>query len=336
MTTVNLDPSKGERPATEVSVVVPVYRGAKTIASLAEEIALYRDESRTPAGRAFFVSELILVWDHGPDNSNVVLRELEAAQDWIRVIWLSRNYGQHAATIAGMAASGGDWIVTMDEDGQHNPADIPSLLDTAYATRTQLVYGAPANRPPHGLLRNVASWLAKTFFLRILSGGALETFHSFRLMAGDAGRAVAAYAGPGVYLDVALSWIISDTATLRVSMRAEGRKAESYAPRALVSHFWRLVISYGNRPLRIVSGLGALSAAGGILLSIWLIIGRLQGGAEVAGWTSTMVALLVIGGLILISLGVIAEYVGLAAAMSMGRPTFVALDDPADRFETQP
>lgn len=315
-----------------VSIVVPVYRGEQTIASLVAEISALREPTSTPAGRTFRVAELVLVWDHGPDASDDVLREVAAEHDWVHVVWLSRNFGQHAATVAGMAATGGDWIVTMDEDGQHNPADIGTLLDAAYEGRSQLVYGAPSNMPPHSALRNLGSTLAKTVFLRVLSGGALTTFHSYRLIAGDAGRAVAAYSGPGVYLDVALGWVISGASVVHLTMRDEGRDAASYHFRALLSHFWRLVLSSGNRPLRIVSGLGALCSGAGILYAAWLVIGRLRGATEVAGWTSTMVATLVIGGLILVALGVIAEYVGLAATMSMGKPSFVALDDPARRF----
>jgi len=315
-----------------VSVVVPVYRGAKTIRGVADELAQFRNDATTPAGRPFRVAELVLVWDHGPDDSDVVLRAMSEESDWVKVVWLSRNFGQHAATVAGMAATGGDWIVTMDEDGQHDPNHIGILLDAAYDQRATLVYGASATPPPHGWLRNTASRFTKTVALRTLTGGSVTTFHSFRLLAGDAGRAVAAYSGPGVYLDVALSWVVSDVASVPVPMRAEGRAATSYRFRALLSHFWRLVLSSGNRPLRIVSGFGLLCAAAGLIAAVWLVIGRLNGGTEVPGWTSSIVATLVIGGLILVALGVIAEYVGLAATMSMGRPNYVALDDPARRF----
>ena len=324
-------PGPPPEPVT-VSVVVPVYRGAETIAAVTASVAALRDPMMTPAGRAFRVAELVLVWDHGPDASDEVLLAISEENPWVRVLWLSRNFGQHAATVAGMAATGGDWIVTMDEDGQHDPSHIGVLLDAAYDNRSQLVYAAPSNRPPHSAIRNLGSSLAKTLFLRVLSGRSAVPFHSFRLIAGDAGRAVAAFCGPGVYLDVALSWVISDVSTVEVPMRPEGRAARSYGFRALLSHFWRLVLSSGNRPLRIVSTAGVVCSAAGILYAAWLVIGRLRGFPEVSGWTSLMVALLLIGGLILIALGIIAEYVGLAATMSMGKPSYVALDAPQHRF----
>ncbi len=315
-----------------ISVVVPVYRGAQTIAALVGELADFTEPTTSPSGLLYQVDEVILVWDHGPDRSDEVIRELAAKHPWVRPVWLSRNYGQHAATIAGMAASGGDWVVTMDEDGQHDPEAIGTLLDAGYQERVRLVYAAPSHPPPHGWLRNLASQFAKTVVLRLLTGGDVETFHSYRLLSGDVARAVAAYAGPGVYLDVALSWVVTDVTTVPVEMRAEGRPATSYRFRALLSHFWRLVLSSGNRPLRMVSGFGAICATLGLLYAIWIVAARLSGTTEVAGWTSMTVTLLIIGGVILVALGVIAEYVGLAATMSMGKPNYVVLDDQAARF----
>ena len=319
------------RPVS-VAIVVPVFCGERTLPTLVQEVAVLRSGATTPSGRSFVLEELVLVWDHGPDRSDDVLRELESEHGWIQVVWLSRNFGQHAATVAGMAATGADWVVTMDEDGQHDPAQIGVLLDKAYEHRSRMVYAAPSNRPPHGVLRNLASRLAKTVFLRILSNGTLAPFHSYRLIAGDAARAVAAYAGPGVYLDVALSWVVADVVAVPVTMRGEGRDSGNYRFRSLLSHFWRLVLSSGNRPLRLVSGFGVLCAVAGALYSVWQIVERLRGVMEVPGWTSVVSFTLIIGGLILISLGVIAEYVGMAASMSMGRPNYVALDDPARRF----
>lgn len=318
-----------------MSVVIPVYKGADTLAGLVAEIEAVR-EVRTAAGHEAYLSEVILVWDNGPDDSDDVIRALAAAHDWVRPVWLSRNFGQHAATIAGMASSGSDWIVTMDEDGQHDPASIGLLLDAAYAAKAHVVYAKPSNPPPHGGLRNAASRLAKGVVARALTGGSVSGFHSFRLVAGDVGRSMAAYAGPGVYLDVALSWVTTRVAWASLPMRSEGRPASAYTWRALASHMWRLVLSSGNRPLRLISGFGAICATVGVLYAIYLVIARILGATQVDGWTSAVVSELVLGGIILLSLGVIAEYVGLAATMSMGKPGFVILDDPDRRFGTEP
>jgi glycosyltransferase involved in cell wall biosynthesis len=312
-----------------VSVVIPVYAGATTVPALIEELGALTTPRMTAGGTCFQVAEVILVWDHGPDHSDQVITELTERLPWVRAVWLSRNYGQHPATVAGISASRGDWVVTMDEDGQHDPADIARLIDTAFSARSSLVYAAPSNPPPHSFLRNIASSMTKGVVLRWLSGGESTPFHSFRLIHGEHARAVAAFCGPGVYLDVALGWVVGGATSCPVAMRDEGRAASSYNVRRLSSHFWRLVISSGNRPLRIVSGAGLLTAVLGIVLALVLAVQRLAGDTVPQGWTSVIVAVLIIGGLVLTSLGVIAEYVGLAAGMSMGKPLFVAISRPS-------
>jgi glycosyltransferase involved in cell wall biosynthesis len=321
------------RTPLTVSVVIPVYRGAGTLPKLVDELECLRPMQTTPNGREFRIDEVFLVWDRGVDGSDQVIRELCARHDWLRPIWLSRNFGQHAATLAGMTSSGGEWIVTMDEDGQHDPAYIGAMLDTAYGSRSQLVYASPMTPPPHGFVRNTASRLTKWLFVRVLASGAPIAFHSYRLILGEAGRSVAAYTGPDVYLDVALSWVVADAAVCPVPMRTEGRAATSYSYRRLASHFWRLVISSGTRPLRFVSVLGLLFAFAGLGLSIYSITVNLTGNVKVQGWTSVFVAVLFVGGAILFSLGVIAEYVAAATNMSMGKPVYVIERDPADTFD---
>ena len=138
----------GRKPH-RISIVIPVYQGERTLAALVKEIALLAVPTSTADGHEFQVSEVLLVNDHGPDRSDAVIRELAAAHDFVRPVWLSRNFGQHPATLAGMASSSGDWLVTMDEDGQHDPADIGAFLDVALKKSSQLVYADPVNRPPH-------------------------------------------------------------------------------------------------------------------------------------------------------------------------------------------
>jgi hypothetical protein len=318
------------RKLHRVSVVVPVYQGEHTLAALATEISLMTAPTRSPDGHRFQVIELLLVYDRGPDRSDDVIRELAALHDFVRPIWLSRNLGQHPATLAGMASSSGDWIVTMDEDGQHDPAAIGDFLDVALRRSSQLVYAEPVNRAPHHAVRNASSRLAKWIFSTFLSDGRGVSFESYRMVLGEVGRSVAAYAGTGVYLDVALGWVAGPSAACPVTLRAEGDHRSGYSTRRLFSHFWHLVISSGTRPLRMVSALGAVFSVGGIVFAIYLIVAHVTSGAVPQGWTSTMVAILVSTGAILFSLGVIAEYVGVAVSMAMGRPLYLIVSDPED------
>jgi hypothetical protein len=321
--------AQGRRPH-RVSIVIPVYQGEHTLAALVQEIALLTVPTPTAGGNEFQVIELLLVNDHGPDRSDEVIRELAAAHDFIRPVWLSRNFGQHPATMAGMASSSGDWIVTIDEDGQHDPADIGDFLDVAVKQGSQLVYADPTNRPPHNMLRNGSSRLAKWVFSTFLTGKSDSTFQSYRMVMGEIGRSVAAYAGSGVYLDVAMGWVAGPAAACPVRLRDEGGRPSGYSTRALLSHFVHLVLSSGTRALRLVSALGVLFAVGGIGYAIYLLVGRFTSSTTPQGWTSTMVVVLLSTGAILFSLGVIAEYLGVAVNMAMGKPLYLIVGDPKD------
>lgn len=316
---------------TSVSVVVPVYGGERTLDSLIAELVPLTTATASPGGHPFVVDEVLLVHDNGPDRSDEVIRRLSEQFAFVRPIWLSRNFGQHAATLAGMASSGGEWIVTLDEDGQHNPADIGALLDTALATGSCVVYAKPSNVKPHGLVRNAASAGAKRA-IRSMSGvDHVTDFESFRLILGEIGRSVAAYAGPGVYLDIAISWVTDRVATCPVVLRAEADRPSGYSFSGLLAHFSRMVLSSGTRGLRLVSGLGIVAAGCGLLLAIFFLVQRLFLKSDLpAGWSSLMVVLLVGFGTLLFSLGIVAEYVGVSVNMAMGRPLYLITGDRAN------
>ncbi|WP_457101025.1 glycosyltransferase [Microbacterium sp. P5_E9] len=313
-----------------VSVVVPVYKGESTLRSLVEEIAQVTAPSSSPGGATWQVTEVLLVHDNGPDRSADVIRELAEEYDFVRGIWLSRNFGQHSATLAGMASSGSEWIATVDEDGQHDPADIALLIDSALANNAPLVYAKPTNAKPHGVLRNASSRSAKALIAGLSGNAHTPDFQSFRLVLGEIGRSVAAYAGSGVYLDIALGWVASRIATADVKFRAEGERASGYSPRKLLSHFWRLVLSSGTRALRIVAVTGAIFAGIGVILAIWFILQWLLGATLPEGWTSLMTVVLLTSGALLISVGMVAEYLGMAVNMAMGKPLYLIVSDPAN------
>lgn len=314
----------------EVSVVIPVYQGERHLTPLLVELAQFTKPFDSPAGNRARLGEVILVFDHGPDDSERVMRELREQYDFVRTVWLSRNFGQHAATLAGMSSSGGDWIITMDEDGQQDPRDIAAMLDTALAENAAVVYGDPVNKPPHSFARNTASKSAKWITSRLVGAKDVVKFNSYRLVLGEIGRSVAAYVGSGVYLDVALGWVANRSATCPVTLRDEGDRQSGYSTRTLASHFWRLVLTSGTRGLRVVSATGLGFAVLGVLATIVLVIARLAGADIQAGWTSLTVVILISSGAILFSLGVLAEYLGVAVSMAMGRPPYLIVLDPAE------
>lgn len=316
-------------PLCEVSLVVPVYQGEHTLAALVREVLPFTVQQSTPNGHKFRVIELVLVHDGARDDSARVMKELAQSHPFVRSIWLSRNFGQHAATFAGLASTVGEWVVTLDEDGQQNPSDIGAMLDRALEERTRLVYAQPTNPPPHGAVRNAFSSMAKWLFATAL-GANIGRFNSFRLIEGEVARSVAAYSGPNVYLDVALSWVVGAAARCPVLLREERGRRSGYTIRRLLHHFWQLVLSSGTLPLRLIALAGGASIVFAVLYSALQIWNRMHNEIPVQGWTSTIIVLCLFGGLMLVSIGIIAEYLGFSVSMAMGKPAYLIVSRPRE------
>ncbi len=309
-----------------LSVVIPVYRAGEGLALVVRELLAVADTYAVADRVRLDLDEIVLVCDNPSldRDERRRLRELEDLDTRVRTIWLVRNFGQHPATIAGIVSTNGDWIVTMDEDGQHDPRHIPAMLLATAAAGATLTYARPSNPPPHGRLRNLASRTAKGLFRR-LSGAGVD-FNSFRLLEGSVARSACAYVGESVYLDVALRWSCGDAAICPVPMRSEQHGESSYTLRTLATHFWRMVVSTGTRPLRAIAFGGVLVALIGLVIAVVVIQRRLSGAFPTPGWTSVMVALLILMGGLFTSLAVVAEYVGFAVRNTIGKPLYVTAD----------
>jgi undecaprenyl-phosphate 4-deoxy-4-formamido-L-arabinose transferase len=228
-----------------------------------------------------------------------------------------------------MASTSSDWVATVDEDGQQDPADVGSLLDQALENDVGLVYAKPVNAAPHAWWRNAVSRLAKRISVALLGNRSIVEFNSFRLVRGDVARSLAAYCGNGVYLDVALSWVVGRTAVCPVTLRPERGRASGYTVGKLLAHFGRLILTAGTRPLRIISILGLLSILLGIAISAHTLWAKITHQIPVQGYTSLLIVVCFFSGIILFSLGVIAEYLALVLTTTMGKPLYITVARPS-------
>ena len=317
-----------DRSPIRVSIVVPVYAGETSLPTLIREVAPLTQLQTTAGGNRFVICEVLLVHDCGPDRSDGTLEALAAEYSFVQPVWLSRNYGQHAATMAGMASATGDWVVTIDEDGQQNPADIGSMLDCALGSSLQLVYAQPTNPPPHGWLRNSLSRTAKGISTRLLGNRSIGRFNSFRLVDGEIARTLAAYCGNGVYLDVGLYWIAGRIGHCPIHLRNELGRPSGYSYLKLIGHFWSLVLTTGTRPLRFITVMGIFSIVLAIAIAAYALYGKLVGQVPVQGWASLTIVVAFFSGSILASLGVIAEYLAVTMGIVMGKPLYVVSTKP--------
>jgi undecaprenyl-phosphate 4-deoxy-4-formamido-L-arabinose transferase len=299
--------------STSLSVVVPCYRSAATLPALVQRLS---DVLPHVVGEY----EVILVVD-SPDGTWAVASGLAAKYDHITAIRMARNYGQHNALIAGIRAARHELILTMDDDLQHPPEEIPKLL-AALTDDVDLVY-ATAGKEEHGPFRGFATRATKAAMSGVMDIQNARLLSAFRLFRAFLRAGLDRVHGPHVSVDVVLSWTTSRVVGVNVRMdnRTEGRSG--YTTRSLIKHTFNLVMGYSTKPLRLVTYLGFLIGICGLLLAIRLLWTYYSGETKVAGFTTIATLVAVFSSAQLIGIGVLGEYLGRVHADGMGRPTYV-------------
>ncbi len=316
-----------------VSLVVPVYRGAPYLHKLHAEVGRLR-AALHDAGAPIAIAELIFVNDDAQDDSPQILRELAAQSDWVRVLHMSRNYGQHPATVAGILHSAGDWVCTLDEDMQHQPSDITLLLLEATQSEQDVCY-AKSRTPSHAMWRNLSSRLTKQAIAMLSGNSAIPHFNSFRVIRGPIARAAASVVAHQTYFDVALSWFTKRVCFRELDLHDERQKQEkrsSYNLRSLARHARQLFQSSEIKLLQLSSlgGLGLMMIAG--VVGLYAVAVRLFAPEiiDLPGWTSVFVSTVFFGGASAFLLGLTLDQVYFVAQHMRGRPVFFAVDREAD------
>lgn len=319
---------------TAVSVVVPVYSGADYLEDLVAALGRVRDDwaTRHPDVQ---LAEVVLVNDSAIDDSPKVIQRLTADHPWVEAITLSRNFGQHPATICGILHSSGDWVVTMDEDLQHRPEHIEVLLLQAVSEHTDVVYATPEGAVHDSQYRDLSSRLYKRMLSYLARNPAIRSFSSFRLCRGTVARAGASVAGHETYFDVALTWF-TDRFTFVLTPMEDQRYQSSgrsgYSLRRLLSHARRLLISSQTRVMRLPAYLGSFAIVVAAFFGFRALLGQATGAASasIRGWPSLFVSILFFGGLTAFLLVIILEYLTNVVLHTQGKPTFFVVDRSDD------
>lgn len=325
-----MEPDPTPAPVT-ISLVTPVYRGREHLTELVRRVGDVRDEL-AGSDAPIQLLEHVLVDDGSTDGSDDVLAGLAEEHGWLTVVTLSRNFGQHPATVAGMLHTGGDWVVTLDEDLQHPPESIIDLLEVAVTEKADLVYGRPAGRS-HSASRDLASRLFKRLLVFGSGNPDLGLASSYRLVRGEVARGAAAAADHETYLDVALTWFTDRVSSVQLPLRDErfeaGRSGYSFS--SLLSHARRAIISSQSKVLRLAAVLGLAAVAVAAALLVWTIFAvRSEGVEEVPGWPSLFMTLLFFGGVLCVLLVILLEYAVSTALHLKGKPTFFPVDRSRD------
>lgn len=313
-----------DSPAPALSIVVPVYRSEQILPRLVETTGDALE--RAGYGGRF---ELLLVCDASPDDSWNVIVRLARDNGFVRGILLRKNAGQHNATMAGLARARGRQVVVMDDDLQHPPEAIPALLaeiDRGY----DVCYTRYRNRQ-HPLWKKLGSKVNDLAAAALLGKPKGLYLSSFKAMDGAVAREIVKYDGPYAYVDGLILDITRHITAVDVDHASRASGAGNYDLRRSVSLWLKMATSFSVYPLRIMSFGGLALAILSLAIMVYVIAMKLMDPSVPAGWTSLIATTLFVGGIQLIGLGLIGEYLGRAYLKLNRKPQYVVrrtTDDP--------
>ena len=297
----------------DLSIVVPVYNSQATLPALWD--ALQRTLS--PMGLRY---EVILVDDGSRDGSWEVLRGLQGAHpEIIFPIQLMRNVGQHNALLCGIRAARGAVFVTIDDDLQNPPAEIPRLL-AKLEEGHDVVYGVSSSGQ-HGLWRNLAARVTKLALQSAMGADIARQVSAFRAVRTGVRKGFQNYQGPFVSIDVLLTWGTSRFASVPVRLDPRHAGASGYTLRKLISHALNMMTGFSVLPLQLASLAGFSVMLFGIGILAYVVVRALAEGSP-PGFPFLASIIAIFSGVQLFSLGMIGEYLARMHFRLMDRPAY--------------
>lgn len=297
-----------------VSVVVPVYNSRDSLPELCRRLepVLSRLAARY---------EAILVNDGSRDDSWEVVQALAARHEWVRGLDLMRNYGQHNALLCGLREARHDVIVTLDDDLQHPPEEIP-LLVAKLGDGFDVVYGTP-HALPHSVGRNLASRLTKLALSGTMGATTAGQVSAFRALRRSVCAAFEGYRNTFVSIDVLLTWGTQRFAAVSVRHDPRALGASQYTVGKLVRHALNMVTGYSTLPLQFASVIGFGFTIFGISVLVYVVGRFLVQGGGVPGFPFLASIIAIFSGAQLFALGIIGEYLARIHTRTLDRPSYV-------------
>ncbi len=264
--------------------------------------------------------ELIIVDDGSRDGTWPVIEELARDHTWVKGVHLMRNYGQHNAVLCGIRLARHEVIVTLDDDLQHPPEEIPKLLEKL-TDDIDVVYGPPAQET-HGLWRDVASQVTKIALQSAMGAPIARRAGPFRAFRTKIRDAFAGYDGPYVSVDVLLTWGTTRFAAIEVRHEPRTLGTSNYTFRKLVVHAINMITGFSTLPLQVSSLIGFFFTVVGTFALIFVVVRYLIQGGGVPGFSFLASMIAIFSGAQLFSLGIIGEYLARMHARTMQPPTY--------------
>lgn len=297
----------------KISVAIPVYNGSDTLPTLVDELGQV-----LPSLADEF--EVVLVNDGSPDHSWEIIKELAGKHAWVRGVDLMRNYGQHNAVLCGIREARYEVIVTMDDDLQHPPKEIPLLIEKL-GEGYDVVYGVP-KKMPHSWWRNVFSVITKYAVSYVMGLKTVREISSFRALNASVRKAFETYDGPEVLVDVLLSWGTSRFGMTYVNESPRTIGTSNYTFFKLVRVALLVLTSYTTVPLRFASIVGFFFTLFGVGVLIYVLTTYFIAGS-IPGFPFLVSTVIIFSGVQLFALGIIGEYLARVFERTGGKHTYV-------------
>lgn len=298
-----------------VSVVVPVYNSEGSLEPLTIELAKV-----LPEFAAHY--EVIFVNDGSRDGSWNIIGKLAQAYPWVHGVSFMRNYGQHNATLCGIRRAQYQVVVTMDDDLQHRPEDIPDLVRAIVIDKADVAYGVP-DALVHGAARNVASRITK-LAMRVAIGVPIATdVSAFRAFRTDIRNAFAGFDNPFVSIDVLLGWGASRYKAVKVRHMSRAIGTSNYSFLRLMRHAINMVTGFSDLPLRIAGIVGFGFTLFGVLILVYVFANYAVYGSAVPGFAFLASITAILSGAQLFAIGIMGEYLARIHVRQIQRPVYV-------------
>lgn len=307
-------PARRENRTAQYSVVIPVFNEQENIGELYRRLTAVMQEIGGPY-------EIILVDDGSTDGSFTMMKALHEEDARVKVLNLSRNFGHHLALTAGIDYARGDAVILMDADLQDQPEEIPKLIEKLN-DGYDVVYGIRVNRK-ESLPRRMASNVFATAMNRVGGSGHFATGGVFRVMGRQVRDELQRCRETSRLITGLVGWLGFSQIGVEVEHGARYAGQTKYNTWRLIKLLVNTLTSFSYLPLQLASYLGLLTALFSVCLGAYVILRWIFVGIPVAGFTSTIVAILFLGAVQLIVLGLIGEYVGRVYTESQGRPLYV-------------
>ena len=301
-----------------VSVIIPVFSSIKTLENLVLELIEYFHKSKKISNLGFELSKIVLVDDSSVDGSTIIMKKLES-NDKVKTIYLNRNYGQHAAIFAGVLSTTEDVLITMDEDGEHNPEIIENMIEKLELENYDIIYARFKHKKFD--FRETLSKQSKKLISIIAKDENINLITSYRAVRGSVFRSAAVYANNGSFLDIALSWISNRVSTVETEKR-DSHRDSTYTLSKLINHFNKLFFAAGIRPLIFLFNIGWITSLGSLFAIGIIVYRKIFSDIEVQGWVSSITVILFIGGIMISAIGLVARYLSAIVETSSGKPFF--------------